>query len=187
MNKIIVTIVLILMVVTAGAFAMAVYNMPSHSAPGTQVASQVYTPSTIEIPSISMKSSVEQVGLDSQNRMDVPKNWNNVGWYKLGYKPGEGGTAVISGHLDTSTGAPAVFYKLNSVNRGDKIIITDDHGNKANFKVTDKEHYPYNQVPLQKIFNTAGAAALNLITCQGDWNPNQRNYSERLVIYSVKE
>src|SRR5947209_7865092 len=67
-------------------------------------------PQRIVIPSLNVDSTIEQVGLDSQKRMDVPKNVFDVGWYDLGVRPGQIGSAVIDGHFDTPTGAPSVFY-----------------------------------------------------------------------------
>ncbi len=99
--------------------------------------------------------------------MAVPKGWNNVGWYNLGYKIGENGSAVIDGHYDTVTGAPAAFYKLGNLNPGDSIEVIDDRGASLKFTVTRKESYPFDGVPLQAIFASAGKVSLNLITCGG--------------------
>ena len=143
-------------------------------------------PKTINIPKLGINASVESVGLDSAGRMDVPKKWANVAWYNLGYKVGySGGAAVMSGHLDTSSGAPAVFYNIEKLNPGDEIIVTDTTGAKYKYRVVEKQVYPWDALPLQRIFGSAGTDGLNLITCDGAWDRNARNYSQRMVIYSV--
>jgi sortase A len=46
------------------------------------------------------------------------------------------------------------------------------------------ERYPYNQFPLTEVFGDAEIPRLNLITCNGVWDKNSKNYSDRLVVYS---
>lgn len=141
-------------------------------------------PKTIKIPKIGVSAPVEYVGLDGAGRMDVPKQWNSVAWYKLGFKVGDNGAAVMSGHLDTSSGAPAVFYRLGNLNAGDEIIVTDDKGVNHRFRVKSKQFFPWDQFPLETVFGSAGTPALNLITCGGTWDRSARNYSQRIVVYS---
>src|SRR5260221_1494026 len=52
-------------------------------------------PVEMRIPKLHMDAQIESVGLDSHQRMDVPKKVNDVAWYNLGSKPGEKGSAVI--------------------------------------------------------------------------------------------
>ena len=115
-------------------------------------------------------------------KMQLPQNINEVGWYSLGYKPGESGNAVISGHLDSTTGEGAIFYHLHELEVQDDIIIIDETGQEKIFKVVEKATYPYNQVPIDTIFGESTNKRLNLITCTGVWNGLQRNYSHRMII-----
>ncbi|MCL5784179.1 MAG: class F sortase [Patescibacteria group bacterium] len=140
-------------------------------------------PQKLIIDRIGINTAVESVGLDSQGRMDVPTDVNDVGWYNLGVRPGEKGNAVIDGHLDSPSG-PAVFYGLSTLGPGDQIRVVDEQGKEYKFIVTDKKIYPYSQVPLNEIFGPSGKPELNLITCGGTWNSSAKNYSDRIVIYS---
>lgn len=149
-----------------------------------QIVKIVPPPILLSIPSIGITAPVEQVGLDEYKRMDVPKDVNNVGWYNLGFKPGEKGNAVMAGHLDTQTGAPAIFFNLAQLNIGDTIYVTDEQGKKYIFKVVDKQTYDTDNVPLVYIFGESAIPRLNLITCEGIFNTELRNYSKRTVIYS---
>lgn len=144
-------------------------------------------PRNLSIPAINLNAFVESVGLDAQGRMDVPEHNEDVAWFHLGYRPGMKGSAVIDGHLDTVTGAPAAFWNLDKLQSGDTISVTDSTGTVYAFKVVDKESYPYDQVPLQQVFNTTDQSRLNLITCSGTWDRGARNYSQRTVVYAVKE
>lgn len=144
----------------------------------------VSAPLKIEIPKINVITSVESVGLDNKERMDIPKNVYNVGWYNLGPKPGELGSSVIDGHLDTQSGSPAVFYYLSSLTQGDVIKIIDESNNTYTYQVTDKQTYDFDKVPMEKIFARRDKRRLNLITCDGVFDQGTRNYSKRLVVYS---
>jgi sortase A len=141
-------------------------------------------PTHVSIPKIGIESFVEQVGLDEAGKMDVPKKDEDVGWFSLGYKPGDNGSAVLAGHLDTVKGTPAVFWDLAKLNLGDEIIVTDDKNHTFYYVVTNKTTYVYDQVPLDKIFAQTGEPILNLITCGGSFNRAARNYTHRTIIES---
>jgi len=145
---------------------------------------KVGIPTHLSIPTIHLETNVEQVAQDAQGRMDVPKKVEDVGWYDLGYRPGASGNAVMAGHLDTQTGAPAVFWNLSKLKKGDQIIVTNENGEKHTFEVIDKQNYPYNDFPLVKVFGPSDKKMLNLITCQGTWDKASHNYSNRTVVFA---
>lgn len=144
-------------------------------------------PKHISIPAIGVDTSIEQVALDAKGNMDVPKTDYTVGWYKLGYKPGEKGNSVLAGHLDKADSSPAVFWKLSELKAGDKIIITDVNDKSYTFTVTHLAKYPYDAFPLNEVFGSSDKPKLNLITCNGDWNSGTKIYSHRLVAYSERD
>ncbi|OGH12060.1 MAG: hypothetical protein A2857_03535 [Candidatus Levybacteria bacterium RIFCSPHIGHO2_01_FULL_36_15] len=144
----------------------------------------IETPVKLVIKSINVDTNIELVGLDKQNRMDIPKDWYNVGWYQYGPKPGEAGNAAIDGHVDTPTGAPSVFYNLSKLKKDDQIEVYDKRGKKYVFVVTRNTSYPLEQFPSSEIFGPSTKAKLNLITCAGEWDKKFKQYSNRLVIYS---
>lgn len=146
----------------------------------------VEVPKRIQIPKIGVDEVIEPVGLDTHRDMDIPHDPNNTGWYSLGAKPGERGSAVIDGHLDLADGSPSVFWNLKNLSKGDEIIISGTTGKKYNFFVTDIETYPYNMLPLRQIFAATDTSRLNLITCGGTWDSASKNYSNRIVVYSTK-
>lgn len=141
-------------------------------------------PHTFTIPKLGIHTTIEAVGLDSEKKMDVPKNADNVAWYNLGHAIGSNGSAVIAGHYDKGTGAPAVFYDLSKLSSGDKIEVTMNNGKRYTYLVTKIQTYPHDAVPLEEVFNTTDKGMLNLITCEGVFNSNTNLYSKRLVVYS---
>lgn len=152
------------------------------TAPQVQVI-EPEVPETLTIPKIGVHTSVESVGLDNQGRMDVPTNVDSVAWYNLGFKPGEKGSAVVAGHLDSEAG-PAVFWNLTSLQAGDEIGVEDKKGQVYYFKVTRVTTYEFDKVPLEEVFASQDKSRLNLITCGGRFNGVTRNYSHRIVAYS---
>ncbi|MGM7702703.1 sortase domain-containing protein [Pseudalkalibacillus sp. Hm43] len=138
-------------------------------------------PVTIEIPAIDVKTKVEHVGTLNDGRMDVPKDADNVGWYKPGTMPGAQGNSVIAGHVDDLT-SPAVFYHLHKLKSGDEIIVEDESGQKLTFKVVQSDVYPRQDAPIENIFGFSYRSMLNLITCTGEYDPNTTEREERLVV-----
>lgn len=150
----------------------------------SSTASTIAKPQTLEIPSINVHASVEFVGIDAKKNMDVPKDPDNVGWYELGYTPGEQGNAVIAGHLDTKT-SPAVFAKLSQVKPGDEVLVHTQSGSTQRFIVEKIKQYPYDKFPLQEVFGDSEEKRLNLITCTGTFDFGKENYSHRTVVYTI--
>lgn len=142
-------------------------------------------PQQLEIPAIGVKAPVEEVGLTPDGAMDVPKQWDDVGWYRYGPLPGDPGNAAIAGHLDSTT-APAVFWRLGALKPGDKIMVTRSDAKTITFVVTEKDSYAFDKAPIARIFGPASSSNLNLITCGGSWDAFTKNYSNRIVIYATR-
>jgi LPXTG-site transpeptidase (sortase) family protein len=140
-------------------------------------------PTRLRISSIGVDTRVEKVGQTKEGAMDVPKNIWDVGWYELGTRPGEIGSAVIDGHLDGVNGS-AIFWNLNKLKPGQKIYVADETGKELTFEVTNTEIYPFDKAPLDKIFLESDDSRLNLITCNGTFDYRSLNYNNRLVVYS---
>ncbi len=152
--------------------------------PTSPVADEVSIPRSISIPAIGVNAPLETVAMDSQGRMDVPHDANDAAWYSLGYRPGEKGSAVIDGHLDTVTGAPAVFWNIKNLQPGNTITVTDLKGKNYTFTVIKVANFPYDQVPMQQLFASNDKRRLHLITCGGTWDQGTHNYQQRTVVYS---
>jgi LPXTG-site transpeptidase (sortase) family protein len=144
-------------------------------------------PVRLKIPRIAVDAAVESMGLDSNGAMDAPKGPANVGWYMLGQRPGESGSAVITGHFGWKDGLSSVFDNLHTLHTGDKLSITDEKGVTVGFVVRELRKYSQHDDTKSVFSSSDGKAHLNLITCQGTWNKNSRSYSERLVVFADQE
>ncbi|MFD1356979.1 class F sortase [Fictibacillus halophilus] len=140
-------------------------------------------PASIEIPALNVNTEIEKVGRMGNGQMGVPKGFDTVGWFGEGAKPGSPGNAVMAGHVDSKTG-PAVFYKLEDLDKGDEVIVKDNDGKPLTFVVTGKEKYDRKNAPVDKIFDYSYGSKLNLITCTGNFNRDEGTHEERLVVYT---
>jgi len=153
----------------------------------TRTVNVIAFPTRLIIPAIGINADIEQVGMLPNGDMATPTQnpWENVGWYKIGPRPGERGSAVIDGHLDRPGGYPAVFWYLRTLQIGDPVLVTNTAGKTLHFHVTRIELYPPQAAPIQDIFGNQAGTYLNLITCAGDWIPSQHQTTLRLVVYTT--
>jgi len=144
-------------------------------------------PVRLIIPVIGIDASIESLGILSNGNLATPVQhpWDDAGWYDLGPRPGETGSAVIDGHLDRPGGYPAVFWNLRNLHIGDKVMVVDAHGKRLSFHVAQVAFYPVQTLPIQEIFGNSQGLYLNLITCAGDWIPAQHQTNQRLVVYTA--
>lgn len=142
-------------------------------------------PARLRIPKINVDAEVEKVGNDDKGRMDVPKGVLNTAWYEPGYKPGMTGAAVIAAHFDTPSGGPGPFYDIGKLEPGDTVEVEGEDGKTLTFEVVDKQKHKDAAFPIQEVFLTKDKPRLNLITCSGTWDSSAKNYSDRLVVYTV--
>lgn len=191
LNKVLLLINLVLLVYFAAPYIFASQStITTTQAPAVVIPTHIPTPTPLPppqhftIPKIQVSAEVEPVGTDSQGIMQLPTELTKVGWYSLGHRPGERGNAVIAGHLDSATGAGAIFYNLWQLEPGDEMMIQDFVGTTYTYVVTQKTTYEYDAVPIKEIFGPSNKKLLNLITCTGQWNPALHNYSHRMVITS---
>jgi sortase A len=140
-------------------------------------------PVRLIIPAIHVDAAIEQVGDTPDGTMEAPRAWQDVGWYGLGFRPGDVGSAVIAGHLDSITDR-AVFWDLNRLRVGDEVNVQDDDGSHLTFAVVGRMVYAADNAPLEKIFGPAEAPGLNLVTCNGSFDWGSGNYDKRLVVYT---
>lgn len=183
-KQIVIIGILLSVVVLSGGYTLRTYFSPTPSETKAEKQYAVLPPVSMRIPSLKVQTSIESVAKDTQGRMDVPKDVFNTAWYNLGPKPGEVGNAVIAGHLDTPSGKPAIFYKLDTMKKGDEIEIKDASGITYVYRVVDKKNYPVEKFPITEVFGPSNIARLNLITCDGAFDQKANTYSKRTVVFS---
>lgn len=143
-------------------------------------------PVSLRIPAIGVKTQLTTLGLNRDRSVQVPTNPLEAGWYRLGPAPGQIGSAVILGHVDSSQ-APAVFFQLRAMVVGDLIEATLADGDVVAFRVTAVKMYLKTSFPSREVYGPHGLAALQLVTCGGTFDSQSGSYLSNVVVYSVFE
>lgn len=144
-------------------------------------------PVRLKIPKINVDSDVKYVGLAPDGAMDLPKSQKDVGWFELGQRPGDNGSAVIAGHYGRNNRKGSVFDDLHKLRKGDKLYIEDDKGLITSFVVRESRRYDPKADSSDVFSSSDGKAHLNLVTCEGTWNESIQQYSKRLVVFTDME
>jgi hypothetical protein len=141
-------------------------------------------PVRLSVPRVGIETSLMELGLQPDGEIEVPPDESTApaGWYRRLASPGEAGTAVIVGHLD-SPQAPAVFFNLGAMRPGDHLSVTRADGRIANFTVTEVGSYPHDQFPTDAVYGPSPTPVLRLVTCGG---PFQRGigYDGNVVVFA---
>jgi sortase (surface protein transpeptidase) len=113
----------------------------------------------------------------------VPTSTTTVGWYVNGAAPGQIGSAVILGHVDSYTG-PGVFFELKTLVAGDRINVVLADGAVTTFAVTKVVEYSKTSFPDQLVYGSHGIRSLQLVTCGGTFDHATGHYESNVVVYS---
>ena len=144
-------------------------------------------PARIAIPAIEVEAPLERLGLTAEQAIEVPAEWGNAGWYDAGFRPGEPGNAIISGHFDDDRGAAAVFYRLRELEPGDRVFVDYPNGERFAFRIEDSRLLDAAAVDAavwEEVFGPADEPRLSLITCDGVWDKVAGTYDRRLVLHA---
>jgi hypothetical protein len=141
------------------------------------------TPVELRVPAIGLAVAVSALGLNPDRTVEVPTDFQRPGWFQLGPSPGERGSAVILGHVDSYRG-PAVFFRLRTLKKGDDVEVALADGAVTHFVVTEVATYPKNAFPAQQVYGPHGYSALQLVTCGGEFDPVARSYRSNVVAFT---
>lgn len=96
---------------------------------------------------------------------------------------GQGGNAVLAGHVELKDGSAGPFARLNALNPGDRILILSDDPKKPivmQYLVTVVKTVDPNAIDE---IRSHGHEELTLVTCE-DWDPKVRSYQKRVVVHA---
>lgn len=142
------------------------------------------TPVSVSIPSIAVASDLVRLGIKEDRTVEVPEDAGQAGWYERGTSPGQPGSAVILGHVDSTEG-PAVFYRLRELDRGAHVLVTLADGTTETFEVTRLETIRNDEFPAQRIYaGTPRRPTLALVTCGGEYDADRGGYQSNVIAYT---
>ncbi|MER6304394.1 class F sortase [Kitasatospora sp. NPDC001539] len=167
--------------------AAAAAAKASPAAPGAPALKRS-KPTRLRIPQIAVDAPFTELTLNQAGQLNAPPpdDKNLVGWYRDGVTPGERGSAVVAGHVDTTKG-PAVFLLLSLLLPGNKVEVSRADGTVAVFTVDSVETFAKDAFPDQKVYGKTQDAQLRLITCGGTYDKKRRDYLDNVVVFAHLE
>jgi sortase (surface protein transpeptidase) len=145
----------------------------------------VAAPVSLTIPVIGVDTKLITLGLAADGTLQVPSSTAIAGWYTGSPRPGAIGSAIIVGHIDNYKG-PGVFWRLNTLQRGDRVYVRRADGTLAVFRVTFVQSYLKNHFPSESVYGPTPDAELRLITCGGAFDYATHHYLSNIVVYATE-
>ncbi|HEX6870123.1 MAG TPA: sortase [Micromonosporaceae bacterium] len=144
-------------------------------------------PAQVSIPALDVRAGVVAVGRAADGSIATPGGdpARSAGWYALSAPPGDAGTAVIVGHVDTAD-RPAVFSGLSRLRHGDLIEVRRADHRLVRFLVTSVERFPKTAFPVRRIFASASQSRLVLVTCGGAWIGGSVGYADNIIVFATQ-
>ncbi|MER5419176.1 class F sortase [Streptosporangium roseum] len=169
-------------IIVAGVITGAVMVAFNRGGEDTPPARSSVVPSRIDIPSLGIKAPLMKLGV-TDGQIDLPpyEKPDLAGWVKDSAIPGDPGSAVILGHVDTKTD-PAVFYKLKDIREGQVVKVVRSDGKTAQYRVDSVEQVDKNSFPADKVYLEDG---LRLITCGGNFDWDKHEYRDNVIVYAT--
>jgi LPXTG-site transpeptidase (sortase) family protein len=133
-----------------------------------------------------VRSSLTYTGLNADGTPAIPvgADMDKAAWLETSAAPGQTGTAVIIGHVDTIRSGPSVFYNLGKLAPGDTVYVRRQDNRTAIFKVDKLQVYDKTKFPSTEVYGKASTPVLRLITCTGEWDASAHQYTQNLVAFA---
>ena len=141
------------------------------------------------IPSAQIRASIVRVGPVGNNGFGAPDNPQVIGWWDRGPAPGEAGNVLLDGHRDFSdiedNVGTGVCWLLPNATIDDFIIIRDyDAEVSYVYSIIETNSVPFDSAEGVEYLQPApaGQFLLTLITCEGSFDGEAHNYSNRRIV-----
>jgi hypothetical protein len=144
-------------------------------------------PTALTIPAISVQAPLDPLGRNPDGSFMVPQpgpHYNDPGWFTGSRTPGELGSAVILGHVDSAADGPSVFFRLGALHPGDRVYVTRSDHTVAVFVVNAVREYSKASFPTATVLGATDHAALRLVTCGGSFDSGTKSYRSNIVVFA---
>jgi sortase (surface protein transpeptidase) len=137
-------------------------------------------PVSVQIPSVGLDAPLIRTGIRDDGVLEVPpgEEGSPASWYDGSPTPGERGTSVLLGQVNSTTDDSGVFFDLPRLVEGDEVRVTREDGSTAVFEVYRSETFAKDAFPTRAVYEPVPGAELRLITChEGEGaSPYPNNY-----------
>ncbi len=162
-------------------------SVPASSSPSAPPVAPMAAsePERITIARLGLNAPLVPVGRAADGTVATPSfaHPHTAGWFNGSVTPGQQGTSVIVGHVDTPTG-PAVFYPLAVARPGDTVAVTRADHSTADFTVDAIKVIPRDDFDENQVYAATGRPEVRLITCGGTFDKATQEYSSNVVVYA---
>jgi len=139
-------------------------------------------PASMSIPAIDIESRVDAVGTDDRVLQIPPEPWV-VGWWKDGVGPGQGrGTVVLTAHLDSREYGAGPFVRVEDLQRGDAMTLTDADGVKHRYEVAAVDTFRKQALPYAELFDQRSRERVVFVTCGGTYDRRNGGWDSNVVV-----
>ena len=139
------------------------------------------------VPSAQIRAPVAKVGVTPRNLLGAPDNPEIIGWWEDGPAPGEDGNVLMDGHRDyrdifENVGF-GVCWLLTETRPGDLIIVRDISDGRAYvYTVSEIHSVDWDDPSGDRFLRSSDDPILTLVTCEGAFDEENHNYSQRRVV-----
>lgn len=163
-------------------------DVPLVDATTIELAPPTKAPTSLRIDSVDVTMPVVATGVRRDGQMRMPSDPNRIGWYRFGASPGDRrGSAVLAGHVDTLDAGVGPLAELAAVSVGDRITVRTSDGKPIRYRVTNVERIAKGALPVERLFSPTGKHRLAVITCGGEFLPDEGGYEDNVVVLAVPE
>ncbi|GAB3280273.1 hypothetical protein GCM10027449_21150 [Sinomonas notoginsengisoli] len=142
-------------------------------------------PVRVEVPSIAVDAPLTPLGKQANGEVQTPSGdpGSPGGWYQDSPTPGQTGSAVVLGHVNTTKSDIGLFYRLHELTPGQTITVTRADHTAAVFTVDKVDVYHKATFPTIEVYRNADRPEVRLITC-GGYDRATREYLDNTVVYA---
>jgi hypothetical protein len=160
-------------------------EVPAPVAVQTALPLAASVPVRIEIARLGVDAPVMRLGRSADGTVQVPPldDHNLAGWYTGSVMPGQDGSSVILGHVDSYAGA-SVFFTIKDLQPGDLVDVVRADGSTAVFAVDGVQKVAKVTFPAGTVYGNTAYPSLRLVTCGGPFNAATGEYQDNIVVYA---
>lgn len=151
---------------------------------GARPAPRTPTPTRVRVPALGLEAAVRPVGVGGDRQMQLPADPRVLGWYRFGAAPGDRGSVVLAGHVDSRRFGVGPLADLRGIAVGDRVEVATGSGSLRTYRVDSIETFDRQALPAD-VFARTGPERLRLVTCTGPYLPQAGGYQQNLVVTAV--
>jgi hypothetical protein len=143
-------------------------------------------PVRVAVPAAAIDVTVAPVGVLSNGEMELPEDTKVAGWYRFGPDPASStGSTILASHVDSRKYGLGSFSRLKDIPIGTPVSVTTSDGAVHDYEIDSSTRVSKDEIPLDTIFDRAGAPRLVLITCGGQFDYETGHYLDNILVTAV--